>query len=292
MVKVNTSVDDIKTVTPLQQEYPKLLRLIPDPPPQLYYIGNLSLASNLCVAIVGARKASEYGKWVAMTLGKRLAEHDVTVVSGMAMGIDTYGHKGALEVGGKTVAVLGCGIDVCYPPSNRKLKEQIEMYGLVLSEYPSGYQPLPYTFPKRNRIISGLCHSTVIVEAGIASGSLITAERAADQGRNIYAVPGNITNIYSMGTNKLIADGAIPLIVVDDILKDIGVNVINTTAVKAKLRADELTVYKCIENESEVTVDYICSRTKKSAGTVNGIITVLEMKGVIYSSLGKIFIVK
>ena len=298
MVKVkemNAGIDGcggIHTVTPLQPGYPRLLHLIPDPPPLLYYTGDLSLASGLCAAVVGARKATEYGRWVALQLGRRLAEHGVTVVSGMAAGVDTAGHRGALGAGGKTIAVLGCGLDVCYPRSNRRLKAEIEGSGLILSEYPPGSQPLPYAFPARNRIISGLCPLTVVVEAGPRSGSLITAERAAEQGREIYAVPGNITSPGSMGANRLIADGAVPLVVIDDILDGLGLSRVDTELVKSRLAVDEREVYAQVEKGGEVTVDQIARRLEKPVEIVAGIVTVLEMKGAVYDSLGKIFLVK
>lgn len=282
----------IKTITPLEEDYPYMLRYIKDPPAMLYYRGDIKLAGMVCISVVGSRHATGYGKWAATMLGRKLAEYGIPVVSGMAMGIDTYSHKGALEGLGKTIAVFGCGVDICYPKANRELMNQILENGLVLSEYPPEFQPTNYSFPVRNRIISGLSVATVIVEAGISSGSLITAEFAAEQGRNVYAVPGNINNIYSFGANRLIRDGAIPIAVIDDIIDELGIQRKEGVLVKSTLGKDEISVYEAIEKGGEINVDFICKAVGKGAGDVNALITVLEMKGLIYSSMGKIFIAK
>ena len=282
----------IKTVTPLEEDYPRMLRYIKDPPSLLYYRGDIKIASNICISVVGSRHATGYGKWVAQMLGRKLAEYEIVTVSGMATGIDTYAHKGSLENNGKTIAVFGCGVDVCYPKTNKDLMMEILENGLVLSEFPPGFQPTNYSFPIRNRIISGLSAGTVIVEAGISSGSLITAEYASEQGRNLYAVPGNINNIYSIGANKLIKDGAIPITTIDDIIDELGVTRKESLQLKATLGKDEINIYEAIESGSETTVDSICKITRKGAGEVNALITVLEMKGLLYTSMGKIFIAK
>lgn len=282
----------IKTVTPLEEDYPRMLRYIKDPPSILYYRGDIKIASNISISVVGSRHATGYGKWAAQMLGRKLAEYEIVTVSGMAAGIDTYAHKGSLENKGKTIAVFGCGVDVCYPKINKDLMIEILENGLVLSEFPPEFQPTNYSFPIRNRIISGLSAGTVIVEAGISSGSLITAEYAAEQGRNLYAVPGNINNIYSIGTNKLIKDGAVPITVVDDIIDELGIKRRESIQLKTTLGKDEIIIYEAIETGSETTVDSICKTTRKGAGEVNAMITVLEMKGLIYSCMGKIFVAK
>lgn len=282
----------IKTVTPLEDDYPCMLRYIKDPPSLLYYRGDIKIASTTCLSVVGSRHATGYGKWAANMLGRKLAEYEITLVSGMAMGIDTYGHRGALDGNGKTIAVFGCGADVCYPKSNRELMNEILEKGLIVSEFPPEFQPTNYSFPIRNRIISGLSMGTIVVEAGISSGSLITAELAAEQGRNIYAIPGNINNIFSFGSNKLIKDGAIPLTTIDDIIDELGMIRKESAQLKMKLGKDEISVYEAVEKSGETTVDYICKAIGKGAGEVNALITVLEMKGLIYYSMGKIFIAK
>ena len=282
----------IGTVALGDPAYPLLLPLISDPPKMLYYIGDLSLASRRCVAVVGSRKTTEYGRWAAFTLSQRLAEHGIVVVSGLAAGIDACSHAGALKAKGKTIAVLGCGIDVCYPASNRKLKEEIENAGLVLSEYPPGQKAAIYTFPRRNRIISGLSEATVVAAAGLHSGSLITAELAEEQGRSVFSLPGNINNIYHLGSNKLIKDGALPLVVLDDILEELGIRPIEQAAVREALSDDEKALVDRLACEGELTVDQLCKTLGKPPSHVNGLVTVLEMKGIVRTSMGKIFVAK
>lgn len=272
--------------------YPVMLPLIADPPKQLYYSGDLSLASKRCVSVVGSRKTTEYGRWAAYTLGQRLAEHDIVVVSGLAAGIDACSHAGALKANGKTIAVLGCGIDLCYPSANRKLKEQISCSGLILSEYPPGHPAAVYTFPRRNRIISGLSEATVVAAAGLHSGSLITAELAIEQGRCVYALPGNINNVYHLGSNKLIKDGAIPLVVLDDLLEELGIQPIEREETLAQLSGDEKALVEQLLLDGERTVDQLCKTLAKPPSHVNGLVTVLEMKGILRTSMGKIFVAK
>lgn len=284
---------EIGTVEISHENYPKLLKYIKDAPKVLYYRGNLSLASQDSIAIVGARKASEYGKWAAYRLAEKLAQYDVITTSGMAYGIDTAAHKGSMENGGKTIAVLGCGVDICYPASNAKLMSKIAEEGLILSEFEPGVTPMPYRFPLRNRIISGISMGTIVAEAGLNSGSLITAEHAAEQGRNIYAVPGNINNVYSLGANKLIKDGATPIVVLDDIIDDLRIERRILPMQDQKiLGEDEKIIYHFIFENGEVTTDFLCRVTGKRVSEVNAMITVLEMKGIVQTALGKIFIAK
>ena len=283
---------DIKKISLNDETYPELLRIIQDPPHEIFCIGDISLLDTICVAVVGSRKCTSYGKNVALNIGEKLAENEITVVSGLARGIDSFSHQGALRGMGKTISVLGCGIDLCYPKENFRLKEEICEKGLVISEYPEGFKAMPYTFPRRNRIISGLSVTTVIVEAGIKSGSLITAEEAINQGRNVYAVPGNIDSIYSFGTNKLLKDGATPLTVIDDIMIDLGIEPKKPKKIYESLGEDEIRVFNVINKGGEVTIDFICYKTNIKPSIVSGIITILEMKGLIFSSLGKIFVAK
>lgn len=281
-----------QTVSLGESGYPILLTLISDPPKKLYYIGDLSLASRRCVALVGSRKTTEYGRWAAFTLAQRLAENDIVVVSGLAAGIDACGHAGALKASGKTIAVLGCGIDLCYPATNRKLKDQIAATGLVLSEYPPGYQAAIYTFPRRNRIISGISEATVVAAAGLHSGSLITADLAEEQGRAVYTLPGNINNIYHLGSNKLIKDGAIPLVVLDDLLEELGIPPNVQEERMNKLSSDEQELVEQLIREGERTVDQLSKSLAKPTSHVNGLVTVLEMKGILRTSMGKVFVAK
>ena len=198
--------------------YPKRLRHIANPPYGLYVKGCLPQGET--VAIVGARMCSEYGRTVARKLGRMLAARGVGVVSGMARGIDAAGHQGALDVGGISCAVLGCGVDVCYPKSSRALYEEILEQGSVVSEYPPGTQPIPGYFPQRNRIISGLVRAVVVVEAKQRSGSLITADFGLDQNKEVFAVPGMITDKHCQGCHGLIKQGAKLVENVDDILTE------------------------------------------------------------------------
>lgn len=274
------------------KEYPEKLRIIPDPPAKLYCIGDINLMQTMAIGVVGSRKCSEYGRQTAIKISTEAANNNLTVVSGMARGIDSFAHVGAIQAGGKTIAVLGCGPDICYPKENKKLYEQIEEEGLIVSELPPGTEPMPFTFPRRNRIISGLSQAVIIVEAGTNSGALITAEIAASQGREVFAVPGNISSQYSLGTNKLIADGARPIAVIDDIFTGIGLCPQVTDMELEKLGTDEQAVYSMVKENGEVTVDFICSMLKKTPVFVNGILAVLEMKGLVSYSLGKIFLAK
>jgi len=272
--------------------FPDRLRKIKMPPSQLYCNGNIELLESPCVAIVGSRLCTQYGVTVAKSIGRRLAENGVTIVSGMARGIDTAAHKGALEAEGNTIAVFGCGLDLCYPSENRGLKREIEKNGLIISEYSVGMEAKPFTFPERNRIISGISESVIIVEAANRSGSLITAELAADQSRNVYAVPGNITSAASFGSNKLIREGVTPLILIDDVLTDMGITPGCEENIMLRLGEDERSIYNVVKKSSEVTFEEICAATGLSPAAVSGVVTVLEMKGIVVSSMGKVFIDK
>ncbi|MGP1569529.1 MAG: DNA-processing protein DprA [Eubacteriales bacterium] len=274
-------------------EYPYRLKQIKNPPKKLFCAGDISLLKEDSISVVGARKASSYGIWVADAIGKKLAENKIVTVSGMAAGIDTAAHKGALKIeGGKTIAVLGCGIDICFPALNKKLRDEIAMRGLLVSEYEPGVHATRYTFPMRNRIISGLSIATIVAEAGNSSGSLITAERAVEQGREVFAVPGNINSLSSFGCNKLITEGATPLVFVDDIfsilnLRKIESGLKNNTE---KLGGTEKEIFEFIAKEGEVSADFIALKLKKSVVEVNGYLSILEIKGFIGSGLGKVFV--
>lgn len=210
----------IRLVTFRDREFPRKLKNINQMPYALYYRGQLP-ADQVSVAIVGARKCSEYGRCVAEQLGELLARHRVPVISGLAYGIDSAGHVGALRAGGATYGVLGCGPDVCYPTAVRDIYGKIlKSGGGILSEYPPGTQPLPAFFPNRNRIISGLSDILVVVEARLRSGSLITADFAMEQGRDVYAVPGRISDVNSQGTNRLLYQGASVLDDMEKFLED------------------------------------------------------------------------
>jgi DNA processing protein len=205
--------------------YPPLLRAIPDPPTVLWLRGDAppELLERPSVAIVGARACTSYGRSVARTLGRELAAAGLVVVSGMARGIDSEAHRGALEAGGITVAVLGCGIDRDYPAAHRDLASRIVERGLIVSEYEAGVEPAPWRFPARNRIIAGLCTATVVVEARERSGALITADFALEDGREVMVVPGEITSSVSAGSNALLRLGATPVTATADVLEAYGI---------------------------------------------------------------------
>ena len=281
---------EIKIIYPDDEYYPENLKKTIAPPKQLYCKGNLELLKKRRVAVIGSRKVSGYGRWVAQNIGKRLSENDVVVVSGLAKGADAFAHIGALEAGGNTIAVLGCGLDHCYPTDNRALQKQIERDGLVISEYPPHYCVRSYNFPARNRIIAGLSEIVIVAEAGLNSGSFITVEEAEKIGRDVLVVTGNINSQYCVGSNKLICDGLIPVASLDFPLEYLGIN----TAYKLKnlksLGSDEILIMKAIIDGREVTIEELARLVGLPPSEVNALVTILELKGYLYNSLGKVFV--
>ncbi|MCK4728399.1 MAG: DNA-processing protein DprA [Desulfobacterales bacterium] len=273
-------------------DYPTLLRHIHDPPPVLYVCGKLH-SDSLNIAIVGSRNATSYGRTVTERLSGGLARRGFTVVSGMARGIDAAAHIGALSAGGKTIAVLGCGLDTVYPAENKSLFYRIAESGAVISEFPFLTPPEAHNFPVRNRIISGLALGTVIAEATHKSGSLITARLAAEQGREVFAVPGSITSFKSMGTHGLIKQGAKLVEHVDDIVEELNISrpipsmitreepAISLTSEEKKI-IDELSPYP-------VHIDKLVRHLSLSAAQVSSLLLQLELKGLVTQSPGKLF---
>jgi DNA processing protein len=270
--------------------FPVLLSLIKNPPEQIRYAGNMGVLKLPMIAIVGSRSSTEYGRWAAYTIAKRLSDHGVCVVSGMAEGIDTAAHQGALAGKTPTIAVFGTGLGICYPRSNLGLMRQIARTGLLVSEYDDAYPPSRYTFPARNRIISGLSYATVVVEAGFSSGSLITAEHAVTQGREVYAVPGNINRKSSIGCNKLIADGARPIVFIDDILADLGIASDIAKSLDKSLTAQERRVMETLRVHGELSHDRLATETGLSIATLTSVVTLLEIKNCLSTGAGKVFI--
>ena len=270
--------------------YPTMLSLIPKAPERLYYCGDTDVLNLPMIAIVGSRKSTDYGRWAAYTIAKRLSEYGVCVVSGMAEGIDAWAHKGALAGKTPTIAVLGEGLDLCFPESNRGLKRAIEKDGLLLSEYRDGVHATKYTFPARNRIISGLSCATVVVEAGFSSGALITAEHAVDQGREVYAVPGNINRISSLGCNKLILDGARPLVFIDDILADFKIDTDLIATYSEILSEEEKSVMDAVRQNGEISLDRLAVETGLPVSALTAVVTLLEIKGSLKTGAGKVFV--
>jgi DNA processing protein len=216
--------DAIRRLRRPDDAFPPLLGAIHDPPPELFVRGGgeLETLARAAVAIVGARACSAYGRSIARSLARELAASGLVVVSGMARGIDGEAHRGALDAGGTTIAVLGCGVDRDYPAAHAELAHRIGERGLIVSEYEPGVEPAPWRFPARNRIIAGLCSATVVVEARERSGALITADFALEEGRDVLAVPGEITSSLSAGTNALLRLGAIPATCAGDVLELFG----------------------------------------------------------------------
>lgn len=213
--------EEIRFITPFEKEYPERLRNIPDAPAGLYARGRLPVKKEVTVAVVGARDCSDYGKYVAEHLGTFLGQNGVTVVSGMARGIDGISQWAALEAGGTSIGVLGCGVDICYPAGNRTLFQRLLEQGTIFSEYPPGTPPRAMNFPARNRIVSGLADAVVVVEARSKSGTLITVDMALEQGKEVFVVPGRVTDRLSDGCNKLIKQGAGILLSPEELLEEL-----------------------------------------------------------------------
>ncbi|MGL4345500.1 MAG: DNA-processing protein DprA [Cellulosilyticaceae bacterium] len=271
-----------------QCEYPELLRQIPDPPIVLFVRGNHRCFQKPMIAVVGARKCSEYGYYMAQKLSQELAEAGMTVVSGMARGIDEAAHRGAMEKG-STLAVLGTGVDQCYPASSRKIYEQIHTKGCVISELEMGAPPLAFHFPRRNRIISGMCIGTLVIEAAQKSGSLITADVALEQNREVFAVPGNIDSKLSYGTNSLIQKGCKLVMKVQDVLDEFPEYVIqkmqynkeNSTLLRQNiLDKVEIIVYDCLSWQP-ASLETLSIQCKIDEKVVQHALLKLELQGLI-----------
>ena len=266
-------------------QFPLLLAAINDPPIGVFYLGALPTDDMHKVSIIGSRKCSEYGRKTAQSLATPLARRGIIIVSGMARGVDQAAHRGALDGGGKTIAVLGCGVDICYPAEAKAIRKEIINNGCVLSEYPPGTAPQKHHFPARNRIISGLSHAVVVAEAGRKSGTLITVDTAQDQGREVLAVPGNISNKLSEGTNRLLRDGAPLVIDYTDVLFALGITdeaepTAPTAQSLATLAPDEKLVYDAVDLQS-VGLDDLLQRTQLPGGKLHLICIALELKKLI-----------
>ncbi len=297
----------ISIITASNSLYPRSLLNIYDFPPFLYVKGTLS-EDDINVAVIGSRMATTYGKFSTQRLCQELAMHGITIVSGMARGIDSAAHTGALTGKGRTIAVLGCGIDIVYPSENKKLLEKISENGAVITEFPFSTPPSGPNFPARNRIISGISLGVVVIEASNKSGSLITARLALEQGREVFAVPGSIDSPGSRGTHKLIREGAKLIESIHDILEEITPQ-IEGSRLKTKVRGDrkrpgsiklqnvenlddtQRTVLKFI-SEKPINVDTIIAKTGSKAGDILNVLLTLELKGYIEQMPGKMFKLK
>ena len=289
-----------KIISIEDDDYPERLKEIYDAPPLLYVKGNLEYEDRFAIAVVGSRNPSTYGIVSTESIAMGLAQRGVTVVSGMARGIDSLAHKGTLKGGGRTIAVLGSGVDVIYPPENKRLYEDIIENGAVISEFAVGTPPEGSNFPRRNRIISGLSLGVVIIEASESSGALITANLAMDQNRDLFAIPGNITSMRSRGTHKLIRDGAKLIENADDILKEFKYIFGDGDLLKPKIFNGHQNIYKDLSAEQKevleyisrepIHVDMIIEESGFASEKVLGILLELELKGLVRQIPGKSFV--
>ena len=274
---------NIQVLTWEDEAYPHRLKEIDQPPPVLYQRGSLLPEDEWAVAIVGTRRVTAYGRQVAEELASVLARNGVTVVSGLARGVDAIAHQAAVNAGGRTIAVMGTGVDKIYPPEHSRLAEQIQQQGALVSDYAPGTPPDGVNFPPRNRIISGLSLAVVIVEAGLTSGALITAAFAAEQGREVFAIPGNINAPQSQGTNRLILDGAIPLLNPQQVLEALNLTMVTEhRAARKVLPTDpiEKQVYQVLSAEP-LHVDEIRMRTDIPIEQVSATLALMELKGIV-----------
>lgn len=270
------------------QNYPEQLRLITQSPFVLYVKGKLLKEDIWAVAIVGTRRFTEYGRQITEEISRVLANHGISIVSGLARGIDGIAHQSALDVDGRTLAVLGSGLDHIYPPEHKKLAEEISQKGALISDYPLGTPPDGSNFPPRNRIISGLSKAVIIIEAGLKSGAIITANYAAEQGKEVFAVPGKTTAPMSKGTNLLIKQGAHPLLEPQDILDLLNLSLLSEQKIVRKtLPTDsrEAVIYQIVADEP-LHVDEISTQTKMPIEQVTSTLALMELKGMVRKTFG------
>jgi len=284
-----------RMVTYWDGDYPTLLKKIPDPPVLLYLHGNLTTQDQNALAIVGTRAPTQYGKMVAEKLAAELSSRGFTIVSGLARGIDTIAHRTTSKNGGRTLAVLGSGLDVIYPAENKKLAEEIAAQGAVLSEYAYGAKPDAVNFPRRNRIISGLTLGVIVVEAGLESGAMITANFAVEHNREVFAVPGSIFSIKSAGPHQLIREGAKLVHNVEDVLEELTaqLELFGRTQVEARsapeLEAKSMRVYQLLSHEG-LHIDELIRKSGLPSSEVMAILLDLEFKNLLKQLPGKFFV--
>jgi DNA processing protein len=271
--------------------YPVWLRAIDHFPPIIFVRGAITASDELAVGIIGTRGATVYGKNIAERFAGELVNAGITIVSGMARGIDTMAHIGAIKNKGRTIAVLGCGIDRCYPPENRSLMKNIIENGAVVSEFNIGTPPLAHNFPKRNRIVSGLSKAIIAIEAKEKSGVMNTVNWALDQNKDVFAIPGNIYSRTSTGTNRLIKDGAIPVTSVDEILEALGIRYEHTEIKTKKIELSE-TETKIWDNLSiePIYLDTLSEKIDESTGCILNSLLNLEIKGLVKQLPGMMFV--
>jgi DNA processing protein len=282
-IMFNIAAHGITVLTWMDEDYPSCLKEIDQPPPVLYVRGTLTAEDAWAVAVVGTRRVSAYGRQVTEELATYLVNNGITVVSGLARGVDAISHQSALEAGGRTIGVLGCGVDRIYPPEHAQLAGKMIASGAILSDYAPGTPPDAANFPPRNRLISGLSVATVVVEASETSGALITAQFAVDQGRDVFAVPGNILAPQSKGTNRLIAQGAHPMLSPRDVLEVLNLTrVTEQRAVRKILPGNELEakLLNVLSHEPK-HMDDICNQTSLPIERVSATLVMMELKGLV-----------
>lgn len=290
---------NIRILTLNDEDYPQLLKEIFAPPPVLFTKGTSDVFSKHSIAVVGMRQPGTYGRNATAHIVRELTEHNIVIISGLALGIDSIAHKACLEHSGKTIAVLGSGIDKIYPASNQQLAQQIEDHGAIISEFPLGTPPLAYNFPRRNRIISGLSAGVLVVEAGKKSGSLITAHYAMQQGRDVFAVPGSIFSDKSKGTFNLIKNGAIPVQSAQEILDSIEIVTHSCSQPESLskvvqlppelLNSEERLVVDSLSDEPQ-RIDQIAEKIQKKVADLFSILLNLELKGVVQQVAGQQYV--
>ena len=278
------------------EDYPSLLKHIECAPPVIFFRGDITIASRPAVAIVGSRKCSPSGKYVTEKLARGIAARGFVVVSGLARGIDSAAPRGALAAGGLTIAVLGCGVDICYPPENGRLLEEILQKGAVISEFLLGTPPLKQNFPLRNRLISGISQAVVVVEARESSGALVTAGYALEQGREVFVVPGDTTFASTVGSNRLLKEGARPITDAEDVLDELVPGLADkldpipqTELLLEAVSGDEGKVLECLSCVP-THVDQICEQLGSQAPAILSLLLSLELKGFVRQEPGNRFV--
>jgi len=289
-------VKEFDFITLEDPEYPEKLKNIYDPPPIIFYKGDITILKERAIAIVGTRKPSNYGSEIAAKFAQDLARLGFVIVSGMADGIDTAAHKGCLKAKGETIAVFGCGIDIIYPPNNIRLSESIQQSGCLISEFIPGTSTYSWTFPRRNRIISGLSLGVIIVEGGIDSGSLITAKLALEQGREVFAIPGQMDNKNSKGPHWLIKQGAKLVDSIEDIFEELNIPIPNGFEAQPRQKKD---ISELSANEKKICeilslgplhIDIIAEKTGMPFHEISSLLVILEIKGFVKQLPGKLFV--
>jgi len=275
-----------------QDDYPEHLKEISDPPLVLYGKGSKELIQSPGIAIVGTRRSSQYGRWAAFEISKRVGQCGVAVISGMAEGIDSAAHAGCLSAGTGTVAVFGTGIDLCFPASNKKLCRQITEEGLILSEFSPQERGIAAYFPLRNRVISALSKAVIVVEAAMKSGSVITASLAADQGRDVFAVPGNINQPNSVGCNKLISEGAFPIMDLEDVASVLDLVSCTENKRYINLSKEEKRLFSMVEQNGTLSREILFKSFGGSVQAAASLLTILELKGFLKAEGSKIYVAK